>query len=58
MNPVDKPVFKALAQLLPCKNFSPQRQRQGSDEITNARHHLHLWLVRLRPLLLVLSLFL
>ena len=38
--------------------ISVRNDRQGYNEITNARHHLYLWLVRLRPLLLVLSLFL
>jgi hypothetical protein len=51
-----KPLFNILAHLVPCEHLSLHSQRQGDYEITNVSHHLHLWLGRLRPLLLVVTL--
>ena len=51
-----KPLFKILAHLVPCEHLSMHSQRQGGYETTNASHHLHFSLGRLRSLLLVVTL--
>jgi hypothetical protein len=51
-----KPIFNILEHLVPYEHLSLHGQRQGGYEITNASHHLHLSLGRLRPLLLVVTL--